>query len=347
EIPVPTTRRRVDGNRVIRLENARQHNLKRLTVEFPLGMLVCVTGVSGSGKSTLVHDTLYQGLARLKGTYDGETKIGAHDALRGHALVDQVEMVDQEPIGRSARSNPITYIKAFDAIRNVLAETHQAQVRGYRPGYFSFNVPGGRCEVCQGEGVVKVEMQFLADLYLECEACKGRRYKQDVLDIRYRGRNIHEILNMTVDESVDFFEDVPAVRSRLQVLQDIGLGYLTLGQPSNTLSGGEAQRIKLAAHLGKGARQHTLYIFDEPTTGLHFDDIRKLLGAFQRLIEEGNSVIVVEHNLDVIKCCDWVIDLGPEGGLRGGFVVAAGTPEDIASVESSQTGRFLKPLLNR
>jgi excinuclease ABC subunit A len=346
EIPVPEKRRPVDGNRVIRLENARQHNLKRLTVNFPLGMLVCVTGVSGSGKSTLVHDTLYQGLARLKGTYDGETKIGAHDALRGHALVDMVEMVDQEPIGRSARSNPITYIKAFDSIRNVLAETHQAQVRGYRPGYFSFNVPGGRCEVCQGEGVVKVEMQFLADLYLECEACKGRRYKQDVLDIRYHGRNIHEILNMTVDEAVAFFEDVSAVKSKLQVLQDIGLGYLTLGQPSNTLSGGEAQRIKLAAHLGKGTRQHTLYIFDEPTTGLHFDDIRKLLGAFQRLIEEGNSVIVVEHNLDVIKACDWVIDLGPEGGLKGGFVVAAGTPEEIAADDESQTGRFLRSLLH-
>lgn len=346
EIPVPAERREVDPDRVIRLENARQHNLKRIDVSFPLGMLVCVTGVSGSGKSTLVHDTLYQALSRLKGTYNGEVKIGAHDGLNGHRLIDQVEMVDQEPIGRSARSNPVTYVKAFDVIRNVLADTHQAKIRGYKPGYFSFNVPGGRCEVCQGEGVVKVEMQFLADLYLECEACKGKRYKQEVLDIRYRGKNVHEILNLTVDEAVDFFEEISQVRNKLQVLQDIGLGYLTLGQPSNTLSGGEAQRIKLAAHLGKPTREHTLYIFDEPTTGLHFDDIQKLLGAFNKLIEEGNSIIVVEHNLDVMKSADWLIDLGPEGGIRGGFVVAAGTPEEVAAVEESHTGRFLRPLLS-
>ena len=345
KIPIPTVRRPRDDKREIKIENARQHNLKRLNVSFPLGMIVCVTGVSGSGKSTLVHDTLYQGLSRLKGTYDGETKIGAHDAIRGHGFVDQVEMVDQEPIGRSARSNPVTYVKAFDAIRGVLADTHQAQVRGYKPGYFSFNVPGGRCEVCQGEGVVKVEMQFLADLYLECEACKGRRYKQEVLDIRYRGKNVHEILNMTVDEAVVFFEEVAPVQSKLKVLHDVGLGYLTLGQPSNTLSGGEAQRIKLAAHLGKSTRQHTLYIFDEPTTGLHFDDIRTLLGAFRQLVEEGHSIIVVEHNIDVIKSADWVIDLGPEGGLRGGFVVAAGTPEEVAAVEHSHTGHFLRDLL--
>ena len=347
QIPVPQKRRRRDEKRILTIRNARQHNLKRVDVDVPLGMLVCVTGVSGSGKSTLVYDTLYLGLSRLKGTYDGETKIGSHDAIRGYGLVDQVEMVDQEPIGRSARSNPVTYVKAFDAIRALLSDTHQARVRGYKPGYFSFNVPGGRCEVCQGEGVVKIEMQFLADLYLECEACKGRRYKQEVLEIRYKGKNVHDILNMTVDESVSFFEDASALQNKLEVLQDIGLGYLTLGQPSNTLSGGEAQRIKLASHLGKRSKQHTLYIFDEPTTGLHFDDIRKLLDAFDRLIQDGHSVVVVEHNLDVIKSADWVIDLGPEGGRRGGFVVAAGSPEDLTEVPESHTGRFLQDLLEK
>jgi excinuclease ABC subunit A len=304
-----------------------------------------VTGVSGSGKSTLVHGTLYEGLRRLKGQHDGTSKVGAHDALLGHRLVDQVEMVDQSPIGRSPRSNPITYIKAFDAIRQLLAETYQARIRGYKPGYFSFNVPGGRCEVCQGEGVVQIEMQFLADLYLECEACKGKRYKQDVLEVRFKGKNIDDILNMTVDEAVEFFEGVRSVSNKLAVLQDIGLGYLTLGQPSNTLSGGEAQRIKLAAHLGKTTKEHTLYLFDEPTTGLHFDDIRKLLGAFNSLVEAGHSVIIIEHNLDVIKSADYVIDLGPEGGRRGGFIVAEGTPEALAENPESHTGRFLQGLL--
>jgi excinuclease ABC subunit A len=292
-----------------------------------------------------VHDTLFQGLQRLKGTHSGETKIGAHDAIRGHMLLDQVEMVDQSPIGRTPRSNPVTYTKAFDAIRELMAETHQARIRGLRPGYFSFNVPGGRCEVCQGEGVVKIEMQFLADLFLECEACKGKRYKQEALEIRYKGRNIDDILNLTVDEAVAFFGDVAAVANKLRVLQDIGLGYLTLGQPANTLSGGEAQRIKLAAYLGKTTKEHSLYILDEPTTGLHFEDIRKLMDALNALIDGGHSVILVEHNLDVIKCADWVIDLGPEGGRRGGFVVAEGTPEDIAAHPESHTGRFLRDLL--
>ncbi|QXD17107.1 excinuclease ABC subunit UvrA [Rhodocaloribacter litoris] len=344
-IPVPERRRPVDPDYALVLEGARQHNLKRLDVRFPLGVLCCVTGVSGSGKSTLVHDTLYQALRRLKGQHDGQSKVGAHDALRGHQYVDQVEMVDQSPIGQTPRSNPVTYIKAFDAIRNLMADTHLARIRGYKPGYFSFNVPGGRCEVCQGEGFVRVEMQFLADLYLECEACKGKRYKQDVLEVRYRGKNIDDILNMTVDEAVAFFEDVGPVVNKLQVLQDIGLGYLTLGQPSNTLSGGEAQRIKLAAHLGKTAKDRTLFLFDEPTTGLHFDDIRKLLAVFHRLVDAGHSVLIVEHNLDVIKCADWVIDLGPEGGRRGGFVVAEGTPEDLAAHPESHTGRFLREVL--
>lgn len=345
EIPVPDTRRPIDEERVLVLHNARQHNLKRLDVAFPLDMIVCVTGVSGSGKSTLVHDTLYQALRRLKGQHDGEAKVGAHDALEGHRLFDVVEMVDQSPIGRTPRSNPVTYTKAFDAIRALLADTHQSQIRGLKPGHFSFNVPGGRCETCQGEGVVKIEMQFLADLYLECEACKGKRYKKDTLEIRYRGKNVDDILNMTVDEAVEFFADQTAVINKLQVLQDIGLGYLTLGQPSNTLSGGEAQRIKLAAHLSRRTSERILYLFDEPTTGLHFEDIRKLLDAFNRLVDEGHSVLIVEHNLDVIKSADWVIDLGPEGGRRGGFVVAAGTPEDLAADPESHTGQYLKSVL--
>ncbi|SHK30451.1 excinuclease ABC subunit UvrA [Rhodothermus profundi] len=344
-IDVPRRRRPVREEDMIVVENARQHNLKWLTVRFPLGVLVCVTGVSGSGKSTLVHDTLYLGLARLKGTYDGEAKVGAHDAIRGHHLIDRVEMVDQSPIGRTPRSNPATYTKVFDPIRELLASTPQARVRGLKPGYFSFNVPGGRCEVCQGEGFVRVEMQFLADLYLECEACRGTRYKQDVLEIRYRGKNVHEILNMTVDEALEFFADVPAIVDRLRVLQEIGLGYLKLGQPSTTLSGGEAQRLKLAAHLGRSNHERVLYILDEPTTGLHFDDVRKLIDALNRLVDAGHSVIVVEHNLDVIKCADWIIDLGPEGGHRGGFIVAEGTPEQIAAHPESHTGRFLRQVL--
>ncbi|MDX1739773.1 MAG: ATP-binding cassette domain-containing protein, partial [Rhodothermales bacterium] len=344
-IPTPETRRPIVEKHVIKVENARENNLKRLDVRFPLGMTVCVTGVSGSGKSTLVNDTLYQGLLRLKGGGDGSARVGAHSAIRGHMLIDRVEMVDQTPIGRTPRSNPITYIKAFSAIRELFANTYQSRIRGYRPGAFSFNVPGGRCESCQGEGVNKIEMQFLADLYLECEACKGKRYKQDLLEIHYRGKNIDDVLNMTVDEALEFFKDTTSIQRKLQVLQDIGLGYLTLGQPSNTLSGGEAQRIKLASHLGQSGPQKTLYIFDEPTTGLHFDDIRKLLAAFDALVENGNSVIIVEHNMDVIRCSDWVIDLGPEGGRRGGFIVAEGTPEDIATHKVSHTGRFLRDIL--
>ena len=345
EIPVPSTRRPVDAERVITIENARQHNLKRLDVRFPLDMITCVTGVSGSGKSTLVHGTLYAGLRRLKGLHDSDVRIGAHDAIHGHYEVDAVEMVDQSPIGRTPRSNPVTYIKAFDAIRALFAGTYQARIRGYKPGYFSFNVPGGRCEVCQGEGVVQIEMQFLADLYLECEACKGKRYKQDVLEIHYHGKNVADVLEMTVDEAVDFFAEAASLANKLKVLQDIGLGYLTLGQPSNTLSGGEAQRIKLAAILGKTTKERTLYLFDEPTTGLHFDDIRKLIVAFNRLVEEGHSVVIIEHNLDVIKCADYVIDLGPEGGRQGGFIVAEGTPEALAADEHSPTGQFLRGVL--
>jgi len=343
-IPVPEARRPVDPERAIEVVAAREHNLKRVDVAFPLDVVTVVTGVSGSGKSTLVHGTLFAALKRLKGgEFDG--KVGAHDAIKGHRLIGGVEMVDQTPIGKSPRSNPVTYVKAFDAIRDLLASTHQAQVRGFRAGTFSFNVPGGRCEVCQGEGVVQVEMQFLADLYLECEACNGKRFKQEVLEIRWRGKNVAEILDLTVDEAVDFFKGEMRVAGKLDVLQEVGLGYLTLGQPANTLSGGEAQRVKLAAHLGTKKTGHTLYLFDEPTTGLHMDDIRKLLAAFQALVTAGHSVILVEHNLDVIKCADWVIDMGPEGGRRGGFVVAQGTPEQVAAHPTSHTGFFLRPLL--
>lgn len=345
EIEVPKERRTIDEELQITVTNARQHNLKRLDVSFPLGVVTCVTGVSGSGKSTLIHDTLYNGMRRLKGTHDGESGIGKHDGIVGHHHVQFIEMVDQSPIGRSPRSNPVTYIKAFGPIRELLASTHQAKIRGLRPGYFSFNVPGGRCETCQGEGVVKIEMQFLADLYLECEACKGKRYKQETLEIRYKGKNVNDILQMTIKESVEFFDGHRSITNKLQTLNDIGLGYLTLGQPSNTLSGGEAQRIKLAAHLSKKSSDKILYLFDEPTTGLHFDDIRKLMGAFEALVENGHSVVIIEHNLDVIKCADWLIELGPEGGIRGGFIIAEGTPEALAKDKKSVTGKFLKEMV--
>ena len=326
EIPVPATRRAVDPEKVLLLKNARQNNLKRLDVTFPLGTITCVTGVSGSGKSTLVHDTLYHGLRRQKGQHDGEQGIGQHDDIVGQEFIRNIEMVDQSPIGRSPRSNPATYINVFTAIRELMAKTREARLRAIRPGYFSFNVPGGRCETCQGEGVVKIEMQFLADLQLECEACKGRRFKQEALDIRYQGKNIDDILNMTVATATEFFAEETKIASRLQVLVDIGLGYLTLGQPSNTLSGGEAQRIKLAAHLSGRTSSDTLYLFDEPTTGLHFEDIKKLMDAFNALVNAGNSIIIIEHNLDVIKSADWLLELGPEGGIRGGFLIAEGYP---------------------
>ncbi|HEX8298930.1 MAG TPA: excinuclease ABC subunit UvrA [Rubricoccaceae bacterium] len=343
-IAVPETRRPFNPERTLRVTGARAHNLKRLDVSFPLDTITVVTGVSGSGKSTLVYSTLFAALKRLKGgEYDG--KVGAHDAVFGADLIESVEMVDQTPIGKSPRSNPVTYVKAFDPIRELLAGTHQAQVRGYKPATFSFNVPGGRCETCQGEGVVQVEMQFLADLYLECEACHGKRFKQEVLEVRWNGKNVADILDLTVDEAVEFFAKQPRLGSRLRVLQQVGLGYLTLGQPSNTLSGGEAQRVKLAAHLSAPHRGHTVYLFDEPTTGLHADDIRKLLDAFNALVDAGHSVVLIEHNLDVIKAADWVVDVGPEGGRRGGFVVAEGTPETIAAHPTSHTGVFLKPLL--
>ncbi len=346
KIAVPQFRRSGSG-RAITIEGASEHNLKNVNVTIPLNMLVCITGVSGSGKSSLVHDVLFAGMMRAKG--ESVSTMGAFRSISGHEHVSSVELVDQSPIGRSPRSNPITYIQLFDQIRNLFASTQASKVHGYAPGHFSFNVPGGRCEACEGDGVVKVEMQFLADLYLQCEICKGKRYKQEILLVNYRGKNIDDVLNMTVAEAVAFF-GVDAtgrkVAQRLKVLQDVGLGYIRLGQPATSLSGGEAQRVKLAAHLSNSGRgEHTLFIFDEPTTGLHFDDIAKLVSCFNALIEAGNSVVIIEHNLDVIKCADYVIDLGPEAGDRGGEIVAEGTPEEVVAIPASHTGRFLRQCL--
>ncbi len=337
--------RRSGQKRRITLRGASEHNLKSIDVDVPLDMLVCITGVSGSGKSTLIHDCIYAGLKKQRGEWQGH--VGAFHKLEGGQFVDDVILVDQSPIGRTPRSNPVTYIKVYDVIREVFASTREGQIRGFEPSHFSFNLPGGRCDVCQGDGAVTVEMQFLADIELMCEECKGTRFKQQILDVRYRGKNIHEVLNLTVREAIAFFREVPRITNRLRILDDVGLGYLRLGQSATTLSGGEAQRIKLAAHLSKRTGAKTLYIFDEPTTGLHFDDINKLLAAFRALIAAGGSLLVIEHNLDVIKTADYVIDLGPEGGDSGGYVVATGTPERIMQVSKSYTGRFLRDYLSR
>ena len=344
EIKEPKQRRSPQKRRLT-IRGASEHNLKGIDVDVPLDMLVCITGVSGSGKSTLIHDCIYAGIKKQRGDWQGH--VGTFHKLEGSQFIDDVTLVDQSPIGRTPRSNPVTYIKVYDAIREVFAGTREAQARGLDPSHFSFNLPGGRCEVCQGDGTVTVEMQFLADVELLCEECKGTRFKQQILDIRYRGKNVHEVLSMTVREAMSFFREVSKITKRLRVLDDVGLGYLRLGQSATTLSGGEAQRIKLAAHLSKRTGVKTLYIFDEPTTGLHFDDINKLLAAFRALIDAGGSLLVIEHNLDVIKTADYVIDLGPEGGDAGGFVVATGTPEEIMRYPDSHTGRFLKAYLAR
>ena len=343
EIPVPK-KRNIKETELIKIIGAKENNLKNVTVEFPLKKFVVVTGVSGSGKSTLVHDILYSGIVKING--GNPPKLGKYESIEGSRYIDEIEIVDQSPIGKSPRSNPISYVKGYELIRELFAATPQARSRGYKPGYFSFNVPGGRCETCQGEGVKTIEMQFLADLHLECDDCKGTRFKKETRDITYRGKNIVEVLDMTVDEALEFFTNNNKIVSTLQVLSDVGLGYIKLGQPSTTLSGGEAQRVKLALHLSQQRiNQHTLFIFDEPTTGLHFDDIGKLLKCFQMLIENKNSVVIIEHNLDIIKCADHVIDLGPEAGEAGGEVVAVGTPEEIAMNEKSHTGRYLKSIL--
>ncbi len=336
-IPAPAQRRAPQG-RALRIFGARAHNLKNIDVMIPLGVLVAVTGVSGSGKSTLVHDVLYQALQAKRSRANFKHLC---ERIEGDVHLTGIELVDQSPIGRTPRSNPATYLKAFDAIREVFAATPQARQRGYGAGHFSFNIPGGRCEACQGDGTVTVEMQFLADVELVCEQCRGTRFQAGILEVRFREKNIHEVLRMTVHEALQFFAGLRKVTSRLQVLEDIGLGYLRLGQPASTLSGGEAQRLKLASHLVHSDNAGMLYVFDEPTTGLHLDDIQKLLIAFGRLLKEGASIVVIEHNLEIIKCADWVIDLGPEGGAGGGRVVAAGPPEQIAASPDSLTGKYL------
>ena len=341
-IPVPTTRRKGTGQK-IQLLGASEHNLKDVDISIPLNTLTVVTGVSGSGKSTLVHDVLYAAIKRAKGGWD--RRVGTFRKLEGMEYITDVVLVDQQPIGRTPRSNPVTYLKAFDPIRELFAATKDARSRGLTASYFSFNVPGGRCEACQGEGEVRVEMQFLADVFVPCDQCDGKRFKPQVLDVRYKGRNIHQVLELTVREALTFFSSSPKVLRRLQVLDEVGLGYLRLGQPATTLSGGEAQRIKIGAHLSSHSGERLLYILDEPTTGLHFDDIAKLLTAMRRLIEAGHSLLVIEHNLDVIKTADYIIDLGPEGGESGGRIVATGTPEQVAQVEASHTGRYLRTVL--
>ena len=342
EIKLPS-KRKAKGKRRIEITGAREHNLQNISVEIPLEMLVCVTGVSGSGKSTLVHDVLYAGLKKIRGEWN--THVGLFKELTGSELIDDVMLVDQSPIGRTPRSNPVTYIKAYDAIREVFAATQAAKSKGFNSSHFSFNVPGGRCETCQGSGTVTVEMQFLADVELTCEDCRGTRFRDEILSVKYKGRSIHEVLEMTVREALMFFKDVKKLTTRLNMLEAVGLGYLRLGQSATTLSGGEAQRVKLAAHLAQKTQSNTLFIFDEPTTGLHFEDINKLLAAFRALIENGGSIVVIEHNLDVIKTADYVIDLGPEGGVGGGDVVAVGTPEQVAKNDKSHTGKYLKAVL--
>ena len=344
-ISTPDLRRKWDN--AIKIVGARENNLKELDVEIPLGVITCVTGVSGSGKSTLIRKILYPALGKILGTVGEIT--GQHDQIAGdYSVVTELEMVDQNPIGKSSRSNPVTYVKAYDAIRQLFAEQPLAKQRGYKPSHFSFNIDGGRCENCQGEGEVKIEMQFMADIHLTCEVCNGKRFKQEILDIKYKDKDISEILDLTLDESIDFFQEKKVIVNRLKPLQDVGLGYIHLGQSSNTLSGGEAQRVKLASFIGKGKQSkddHTLFIFDEPTTGLHFHDIRKLLDALNALANQGNSIVIIEHNVEVIKSADWIIDLGPEGGDQGGNVIFTGTPEGMLDCDKGYTSQYLKDKL--
>ncbi|MBK5092341.1 MAG: excinuclease ABC subunit UvrA [Actinobacteria bacterium] len=344
EIPLPAERKGVSGRSLV-VRGAREHNLKDIDVEFPLGLFCCVTGVSGSGKSTLVSEILYRGLRRKLAS--SRVPPGRHKRIDGVEEIDKVVNIDQSAIGRTPRSNPATYTKVFDNMRAIFASTQQAKVRGYKPGRFSFNVSGGRCEACKGEGMVKIEMHFLPDVYIACEVCKSARYNRETLEVKYKGKNIIEVLDMTVEEAMSLFENIPQIKRQLQILTDVGLGYIRLGQPAPTLSGGEAQRIKLARELGKRPTGRTLYLLDEPTTGLHFDDINKLINVLNRIVEGGNTVVVVEHNMDVIKVADYVIDLGPEGGDKGGEVVATGTPEQVVSNGNSYTGRYLAKVIKR
>ncbi len=344
KIEVPKQRRKPNGKALI-VKGAKENNLKNIDVVFPLGVFICVTGVSGSGKSTLINEILYKALAQK--IYKSKDKPGMHDAIEGIDNIDKVINIDQSPIGRTPRSNPATYTGVFDYIREVFANTPEAKMRGYKPGRFSFNVKGGRCEACGGDGIIKIEMNFLPDVYVPCEVCKGQRYNRETLEVKYKGKNISDVLNMTVEEALEFFENIPRIKNKLMTLYDVGLGYIKLGQPSTQLSGGEAQRVKLATELSKRPTGKTLYILDEPTTGLHFADVHRLLEVLNRLTDAGNTVIVIEHNLDIIKSADYIIDLGPEGGDKGGRVIATGTPEEVAANENSYTGHFLKKVLSQ
>ena len=342
-VKFPEKRREGNGH-VLTIKGARENNLKNVTVDIPLGKFVVVTGVSGSGKSTLITDILYRKLAHT--FFRAHEKPGAHDTIEGLEHLDKVIDIDQSPIGRTPRSNPATYTTAFTGIRDLFAQVPEAKIRGYQPGRFSFNVKGGRCEACKGEGIVKIEMNFLPDVYVPCEVCKGKRYNREALEIHYKGKNIADVLDMTVEEALSFFANVPSIFNKMKTLNDVGLSYMRLGQPATTLSGGEAQRVKLATELARRATGRTMYILDEPTTGLHFADVDRLLQVLQRLVDAGNSIVVIEHNLEVIKGADWLIDLGPEGGDAGGEVIAQGTPEDVAEDEQSYTGHFLKRMFS-
>ena len=343
KIEVPKNRRKVVKGKCIEVKGATEHNFKNIDVKFPLGVFTCVTGVSGSGKSTLVNEILYKKIAQE--INKSSEKPGKCKEIKGVQNIDKIINIDQSPIGRTPRSNPATYTGVFDDIRDIFAETNEAKLRGYQKGRFSFNVAGGRCESCQGDGVHKIEMHFLPDVYVPCDVCKGKRYNHETLEIKFKGKNISDILEMTVEEALTFFDKIPKIKNKIQTLNDVGLGYIKLGQSSTTLSGGEAQRVKLATELSKRATGKTLYILDEPTTGLHIADVHKLVDILQRLVDTGNTIIVIEHNLDLIKTCDHIIDLGPEGGEKGGEVIAVGTPEQIVKNERSYTGKFLKKYL--
>ena len=342
-IPVPEVRKEPTG--FLNIKGAAENNLKHIDVDIPLGVMTCITGVSGSGKSSLVNEILYKRLARDLNR--ARVIPGKHDDILGIDQLDKVINIDQSPIGRTPRSNPATYTGVFDQIRDLFAATADAKAKGYKKGRFSFNVKGGRCEACSGDGIIKIEMHFLPDVYVPCEVCKGKRYNRETLEVKYKDKSIYDVLNMTVEEALTFFENVPSIRRKIETLYDVGLSYIRLGQPSTTLSGGEAQRIKLAAELSKRSTGKTIYILDEPTTGLHFADVHKLIEILRRLSEGGNTVVVIEHNLDVIKTADYIIDIGPEGGDRGGTVIAKGTPEEVAASPVSYTGRYVKKYLNQ
>ncbi|HUW85925.1 MAG TPA: excinuclease ABC subunit UvrA, partial [Methanoregula sp.] len=343
QIDIPAKRRK--ATKFITVKGCREHNLKNIDAQFPIGLLTVITGVSGSGKSTLVYETLYKGMMQV--LHQSREQAGRHDRIVFDAEIDKVLVIDQSPIGKTPRSNPATYTKVFDEIRAVFAEIKEAKMRGYKPGRFSFNIRGGRCEACEGAGLIRIEMNFLPDVFIECEECKGKRYNRETLEVKYKGKSIADVLDMSVEEAMKIFEHIPSIRTKLETLSRVGLDYIKLGQSSTTLSGGEAQRIKLTRELAKRATGKTLYLLDEPTTGLHFDDTKKLIKVLDDLVAKGNTVVVIEHNLDVIKSADYIIDIGPDGGDAGGEIIATGTPEKVVGVGKSYTGQFLKPILQR